>query len=77
MTYPLSEHKEINIDDNITDVYYFAVHQTDYVNCKVSSQLTILNVSPDLNGASFACIESAYKNGRQPLVEPGNSTIGE
>ena len=77
MTYSSSQHKEINIDDNITDVYYFDVHQTDYINCKVTSQLTILNVSLDINGATFACIESAYENGREPLVKPQNSTISE
>ena len=76
VTYPLPQHKEIVIDDNVTDLYYFVIHQTDYINCMVTSQLTILNVSPDLNGASFACIESSYEN-MKPLVEPRNSTISE
>ena len=67
----------INIHDNSTDPnYYLAVYQTeDY--CIFINQLTVCNVSLDLNGALLICIESFDKNGRQPLYIPHNVTMSE
>ena len=67
----------ISIHDNSTDPnYYLAVYQTeDY--CIFINQLTIRNVSLDLNGAILTCIESIDKNGRQLLSTPHNVTMSE
>ena len=67
----------INIHDNSTDRnYYLAIYQTDDY-CIFINQLTICNVSLDLNGAVLICIESFYKNGRQPLSISHNVTMSE
>ena len=67
----------INIHDNSTDPnYYLAIYQTeDY--CIFINQLTICNVSLNLNGAILSCIESIDENGRQLLSTPHNVTMSE
>lgn len=78
VTFSSSQHREVNIHKDVPDLYHFAASQTDYMNCMVTSHLTILNVSLELNGGSVACIESSSPdiNGREPLVQ-WKSTIGE
>ena len=67
----------ITIHDNSTDPnYYLAIYQTeDY--CIFINQLTICNVSLNLNGAILSCIESIDENGRQLLSTPHNVTMSE
>lgn len=68
----------ISIHDNSTDPnYYLAIYQTEDL-CIFINQLTIRNVSLDLNGTIFTCIESLDENGRQLLWKSTrNVTLSE
>ena len=68
----------ISIHDNFTDPnYYLAVYQTEDL-CIFINQLTIRNISLDLNGAILTCIESIYigENERK-LLSTSNVTMSE
>ena len=55
----------ISIHDNSTNPnYYLAVYQTED-NCVFVNQLTVCNISLDLNGAILTCIESIDEYGSQ------------
>ena len=66
----------INIHDNSTNPnYYLAVYQTED-NCVFVNQLTVRNISLDLNGAILTCIESIDEYGSQ-VVSACNVKMSE
>ena len=68
----------INIHDNSTNPnYYLAIYQTeDY--CVFINQLSIRNISLDLNDAILTCIESIDENGSQrPVLSSRNVSLSE
>ena len=67
--------RSINIHDNSTNPnYHLAVYQTK--DCEFINQLTIHNISLDVNEAILTCIESADENGKQ-LLSSSNVKMSE
>ena len=66
----------INIHDNSTNPnYYLAVYQTEDI-CVFVNQLTVRNISLDLNEAILTCIESIDEYGSQ-VVSTFNVKMSE
>ena len=74
--FPLPSHKEpIYIYDNSTDPYRIAIYPTCETCCNFTSQLMILSVPAELDGAKISCVEFIQEI--DPVMQQSTATLSK
>ena len=70
-----SRKEPIYINDNSTDPYRIAVYPTCETCCNFTSQLTILSVPAELDGAKITCVEHVQEV--DPVTHQSTATLSK
>ena len=75
---PLLQHKPIYIStSNSIYPYQIAVNPIPCKTCCFASQLTILSVPPELNGANLTCVGHSVEINSEQVTQKSTSTLSK